>query len=67
MIAVTSPISAGESTANAILGELGTKVIDADLLVRDLQRRGEPGYLRIVDVFGDSVLGADGEIARASV
>jgi len=64
VIALTGSAAAGKSTVGALFREWGTPVIDADVLVRDLQRRGEPVYRAIVDEFGPGILGADEEIDR---
>jgi dephospho-CoA kinase len=64
MIGLTGPIGAGKSTVGRILRELGAIVLDADGIVRDLQRPGEAGHAQVLEIFGQGVLGADGQIDR---
>ena len=67
LIGLTGNIATGKSLVGRMLGELGAHVIDADALVRELQRRGTPVYDSIVTEFGVGVLRADGEIDRAKL
>jgi dephospho-CoA kinase len=65
LIGLTGNIATGKSLVGRLLGELGALVIDADALVRDLQRKGTPVYAAIVAEFGSGILRPDGEIDRA--
>ena len=65
LIGLTGNIATGKSLVGRMLGELGAHVIDADELVRDLQRRGTRVYAAIVAEFGAGILRPDGEIDRA--
>jgi dephospho-CoA kinase len=65
LIGLTGNIATGKSLVGRMLGELGAHVIDADELVRDLQRQGTPVYAAIVAEFGAGILRPDGEIDRA--
>jgi dephospho-CoA kinase len=47
-----------------MFSELGAQVIDADKIVHDLYRQGEPVYQELVERFGGQILRADGEIDR---
>ena len=67
LIGLTGNIATGKSLVGRMLGELGAHVIDADALVRELQRKGTPVYDSIVAEFGAGVLRADGEIDRAKL
>jgi len=64
IIALTGSAAAGKSTVSALFRDWGTPVIDADVLVRDLQRPGEPVYRAIVAEFGAEILDATGAIDR---
>ncbi|MGH7583701.1 MAG: dephospho-CoA kinase [Gemmatimonadales bacterium] len=64
VIALTGSAASGKSTVGALFREWGTPVIDADVLVRDLQRPGQPVHRAIADEFGPDIVGADGEIDR---
>lgn len=63
-VCVTGGIACGKSLVGAILEELGAAVIDTDLVCRDLMRAGRPLCGRVAAAFGQSILGADGEIDR---
>jgi dephospho-CoA kinase len=65
LIGLTGNIATGKSLVGRMLGELGAHVIDADELVRHLQRRGTRVYAAIVAEFGAGILRPDGEIDRA--
>lgn len=45
----------------------GAVLIDADRIVRDLQRPGQPVFEAIVDRWGPSVVAADGTLDRAAL
>jgi dephospho-CoA kinase len=47
-----------------MFSELGAHVIDADKLVHQLYRKGEPVYGELVERFGPGILGEDEEIDR---
>jgi dephospho-CoA kinase len=64
LIGLTGNIATGKSLVGRMLGELGAHVIDADALVRALQRQATPVYAAIVAEFGPNILRADGEIDR---
>lgn len=63
-VGLTGGVACGKSTVARMFSELGTQVIDADQIVHDLYRRGEPVYQQLVEKFGERILGEDGEIDR---
>jgi len=65
LIALTGGIAAGKSTVSERLAHHGAVIVDADGIVRDLQRPGAPVTREIADAFGADVLTADGELDRA--
>ena len=65
VVALTGSVAAGKSTVDALFREWGAAVIDADALVRAMQRRGEPVFDAMVGAFGPSMLAPDGELDRA--
>ena len=67
LIGLTGNIACGTSTALARLAQLGAGVIDADVVTRELQRRGAPAYAAMVDALGPGILQADGEIDRKAL
>lgn len=64
-IGLTGGVACGKSTVAKIFSELGAQVIDADRLVHELYRQGEPVYQELVKRFGTWILGPGGEIDRS--
>lgn len=67
VVALTGSVAAGKSTVGGLFREWGATVIDADTLVRELQRPGEPVLQAMVAAFGAGVLNADGTLDRAAM
>ena len=66
-IGLTGGIGAGKSTVAQLLVTRGAVLIDADVIVRELQAPGAPVFLRMVDRFGAGILRGDGTLDRAAV
>ncbi|HEX3816421.1 MAG TPA: dephospho-CoA kinase [Mycobacteriales bacterium] len=66
-VGLTGGIGAGKSAVARLLSEHGARVIDADVLAREVVARGTDGLARIAAEFGDRVLRADGELDRAGL
>ena len=66
-VGLTGGIASGKSTVARIFRELGAHVIDADGIARDLVAPGSPALMRIVQAFGQEVLGPDGTLNRAAL
>ncbi len=64
VIGLTGTIAAGKSTVAQILVERGARHCDADKLVHRLYDPGTPGFDRVVEAFGQEVVGADGYVDR---
>jgi len=64
LVGLTGGIGAGKSTVATLLAEHGAVVIDADSIVRELQRPGTDVFSAIVDRFGSQVVAADGTLDR---
>ncbi len=67
LIGLTGNIATGKSLVARMLSDLHARVIDADALVRELQRKGTPVWAGIVGQFGEEILRADGDIDRAKL
>lgn len=67
VVALTGNVAAGKSSVAAHFHRWGATVIDADALVRDLQRPGEAVFDGIVAAFGAGVVAADGTLDRAAL
>ncbi len=64
VVVLTGGIASGKSTVVRMLQELGAKVVDADVLAREVVSPGEPALSEIVAVFGQEVLLPTGELDR---
>lgn len=67
LIALTGGIASGKSTIAARLAEHGAVVVDADQIVRDVQRPDSPVLSALADEFGVDVILADGSLDRAAL
>jgi len=67
MIGLTGGTGAGKTAVARRLAELGAILIDSDALAREVVAAGTPGRDEVVAVFGDAVLGPDGELDRAAL
>ena len=67
VIGLTGNIAVGKSLVMGMLAELGAATIDADRVAHDVILRGSPVFDQIVATFGDSIIGADGQIIRAAL
>ena len=67
LVGLTGGIGSGKSTVAAMLAERGAIVIDADGLARQAVAAGTDGFRRVVETFGDAVVGTDGELDRAKL
>ncbi|MCX7921294.1 MAG: dephospho-CoA kinase [Clostridia bacterium] len=64
IIGVTGGIGSGKSTVSRILTGFGAKIIDADVIAREVVQKGEKALSEIVDFFGTGILSKDGELDR---
>ena len=64
LIGLTGGIATGKSTVSNMLLKKGYKVIDADMISRQVVEVGKPAYYDIVDTFGLKILLEDKTINR---
>jgi len=64
LVGLTGGIATGKSTVSAMFAHLGAKVVDADLLAREVVMPGQPAHAQIVKEFGPDVLQEDGALDR---
>lgn len=64
-IAITGGIASGKSRAAKVLKLLGARVIDTDIISREILQPGNTGYNEVVKEFGSGFLQADGTLDRA--
>ncbi len=67
LIGLTGGIGSGKSEVARLLIARGAEVIDADLIVRELQQPGAEVYEKMVELFGAEVVGADRSLDRAAI
>ena len=67
LLGLTGGIGSGKSTVSAELARRGAIVIDADLVVRELQSPGGGVLAAMVELFGDGILADDGTLNRQAV
>lgn len=67
LVGLTGGIGAGKSTVAQLFEERGVPIVDADAIARDVVTPGEPALAELVEHFGDSILGADGELNRGKL
>lgn len=67
LIALTGGIASGKSTIASRLAEHGAVVVDADRIVRDVQKPGSPVLAAIAAKFGDDVIDSGGVLDRAAL
>jgi dephospho-CoA kinase len=66
-VALTGNIGAGKTTVAQLFERWGATVIDADQLVRDIQRPGQRALEQITKRFGQGVIRTDGTLDRAAL
>jgi dephospho-CoA kinase len=67
LVGLTGSIATGKSTVSRMFAHLGARVLDADLLARDVVMPGQPAYLKIVEEFGQGVVQDDGTLDRKAL
>ena len=67
LVGLTGSIATGKSTVSRMFAHLGARVIDADLLAREVVMPGQPAYARIVEEFGPQVVQEDGSLDRKAL
>src|SRR5659263_764731 len=64
IIGITGGIASGKSMVSSILQTLGAKIIDCDIVAKEIVMKGRPAYYELIGHFGENVLKVDGEIDR---
>ena len=64
LVGLTGGISTGKSVVSMMFAHLGARVIDADVLAREVVAPGQPAHAAIVAEFGPDVLQPDGYLDR---
>ena len=66
-IGVTGIYASGKGTVCAMFEELGAKVIDTDILAREVVEPGSIGLELYIKEFGKKILNTDGTLNRRSL
>lgn len=64
VIGLTGSIASGKSTISNYLKQKGIKIIDADLISRQIYDIGQMAYNEVVKEFGEKILNGDKTINR---
>ena len=64
LVGLTGGIGSGKSTVARLLEARGATIVDADQVARDVVEPGQPAFDRLVERFGDGILGPDGRLDR---
>lgn len=68
VIGITGGVGSGKSRVLDFLrDEYGAVVVQLDAVAKELQAAGQPCFERIVERFGEEIVGADGELDRAKL
>ena len=67
LIGLTGGIGCGKSEVSRLLADRGAIIVDADLIVRELQQPGGEIFNKIIEMFGPSVVAEDGSLNRGAV
>ncbi len=67
LVGLTGSIATGKSTVSAMFAHEGARVIDADLLSREVVLPGQPAYASIVEEFGSHLVLDDGSLDRKAL
>ena len=67
LVGLTGGIGSGKSTVSSLLASRGAKIVDADVITRDLQQPGSPIVEAIAERFGDEVLDTQRGLRRAKL
>jgi dephospho-CoA kinase len=66
-VGLTGGIGAGKSTVADLLVEHGARLLDADLIARQVVAPGGPAYRPLIDRFGPGIVAGDGTIDRPAL
>ena len=67
LVGLTGGIASGKSTVASMLERLGSEIIDADIIAREVVEPGTDGLSKVVQAFGESVLQSDGSLSREAL
>src|SRR2546423_14704664 len=67
MVGLTGGIGSGKSSVSALLAERGAVIVDADLIVHQIEAPGGSAYQPLIDRFGPGIVAPDGTLDRPAL
>lgn len=67
IIGLTGGIGTGKSTVSSILHNLGAKIIDADIISRQITTKGSPVLKSLAQAFDSDIIDENGELIRSAL
>ena len=67
LVGLTGGLASGKTTVAQMFESYGARVIDADILTREIVQRGKPAWKAIVKTFGKSILTSANTINREAL
>lgn len=67
VVGLTGGIGSGKSKVSDWFAQQGVTIIDADIIARDVVKKGSPTLRKIVQKFGDWVLDNEGQLNRRAI
>ncbi|PON65714.1 Dephospho-CoA kinase [Parasponia andersonii] len=64
LVGLTGGIASGKSTVSNLFKAHAIPVVDADIVARDVLKKGTGGWKKVVAAFGEEILQPDGEVDR---
>ncbi|CAA2971843.1 dephospho- kinase [Olea europaea subsp. europaea] len=64
VVGLTGGISSGKSTVSNLFKAHGIPIVDADVVARNVLKKGTGGWRKVVATFGDHILLDNGEVDR---
>ncbi len=64
ILGITGPTGAGKTVASKIFEKEGIKVVDGDILAREIVKPGKPALADLKNAFGDEIINNDGTLNR---
>jgi len=67
LVGLTGGIGSGKSTVAELLAAKGARIVDADVVARDVVQPGTPALAKLVERFGPEILATDGSLDRPAL
>src|SRR4051812_45310735 len=67
VLGVTGGVGMGKSAAAELLAERGVKIVDTDVLARQVVEPGQPALAEIQQTFGSDVIDRNGQLNRKAL